>query len=344
MGTSELALVGLAGSGIGTALAVPMVWPRAERRAGTHLMGGWLLAVSATVALISARVIGWLPVTPAVEHAVNLLGLLAYPLLSLSVRQQTHLAPPQWSVLRLWIPAAVYVAALLVRSALGTGTRVPFAWMLPVLLLFTAACAALVLRREVPRRDEVVPAAWIVAFLVVLNVAQVVRMLFGHVSPVPALVPLVITLEFVAMVGLVAWHSVQARPAGTAPSETPRYERSGLDEDTAQALLSRIERALSADRLYTDTGLTLGRLAAAVESTPHQVSEVLNRYSKVTFHELLNRYRVEDVKAQLTDPSADRYTVEGIGASAGFGSRSALYAAFRRSEGVTPTEFRRRRT
>jgi hypothetical protein len=94
---------------------------------------------------------------------------------------------------------------------------------------------------------------------------------------VPALVPLVITLEFVAMVGLVAWHSVQARPARTAPSETPRYERSGLDEDTAQALLARIERALSADRLYTDTGLTLGRLAAAVESTPHQVSEVLNR-------------------------------------------------------------------
>jgi AraC-like DNA-binding protein len=53
---------------------------------------------------------------------------------------------------------------------------------------------------------------------------------------------------------------------------------------------------------------------------------------------------VEDVKAQLTDPSADRYTVEGIGASAGFGSRSALYAAFRRLEGVTPTEVRRRRT
>ncbi|MET0555873.1 MAG: helix-turn-helix domain-containing protein [Vicinamibacteria bacterium] len=46
----------------------------------------------------------------------------------------------------------------------------------------------------------------------------------------------------------------------------------------------------------------------------------------------------------MLDPSSDRYTVEGIGASAGFGSRSALYAAFRRLEGITPTEFRKRRS
>jgi methylphosphotriester-DNA--protein-cysteine methyltransferase len=73
------------------------------------------------------------------------------------------------------------------------------------------------------------------------------------------------------------------------------------------------------------------------------VEVVLNRYRKATFHEILNRHRVEDVKARLLDPASDRYTVEGIGASAGFRSRSALYAAFRRLEGITPTEFRKRR-
>jgi AraC-like DNA-binding protein len=63
----------------------------------------------------------------------------------------------------------------------------------------------------------------------------------------------------------------------------------------------------------------------------------------VSFHERLNRLRVADVKAQLLDPAADRFTIEGIGGAAGFGSRSALYAAFRRIEGLTPTEFRARR-
>jgi hypothetical protein len=75
--------------------------------------------------------------------------------------------------------------------------------------------------------------------------------------------------------------------------------------------------------------------------TPHQLSEVLNRHARITFHELLNRRRVADVKAQLLAPEANRYTIEGIGASAGFGSRSALHAAFRRLEGKTPVEFRK---
>jgi AraC-like DNA-binding protein len=52
--------------------------------------------------------------------------------------------------------------------------------------------------------------------------------------------------------------------------------------------------------------------------------------------------RVEDVKVQLRDPVNDLFTIEGIGLSAGFGSRSALYSAFKRLEGITPTQFRKR--
>lgn len=229
-----------------------------------------------------------------------------------------------------------------IRSGIGGDTSVPFAWLLPVLLLFTGACAVLVVRRERAADDEIVPARWIIGALVVLNLAQVARMLFGNVAPVPAIVPVVITLEFVAMVGVVVWRSLHRPAIAAAVGGEPRTKKSGLDLDAAAALLARIEHPLTAERLFADGGLMLGRLAAAVESTPHQVSEVLNRHLKVTFHELLNRHRVEDVKLQLRDPDADGYTVEGIGVSAGFGSRSALYAAFRRLEGMTPAEYRAR--
>lgn len=345
MGTTELAVVGLAGSGLGTALGVPMVWPRAGRRAEAPLVGGWLMAVSALVFLISARLVGWLPMSVAVDHLVNLTGLTAYTLLYLYASVPT--SPPASPARRVWpwTPLVVYVAVLLVRAALGLDTRVPFAWLLPIVLAFTAACILQMSRRQGRTTPPLVPAAWLVTFLVVLNAAQIVRMLFGDIAPVPALVPFVLTMEFVGLVGLVAWRSsgsaTPATPAGAGSGA--RYEKSGLDEEMAQALVSRIERALAADRLFADPQLTLGRLAAAVSATPHQVSEALNRHSKVTFHDLVNRLRVEDVKLQLCDPSADRFTIEGIGASAGFGSRSALYAAFRRHEGTTPAEFRARR-
>jgi AraC-like DNA-binding protein len=341
MGTMELAVVGLTGSGIGTALGVPMLWPRSPRPLAVRLMGGWLMALSAVAAIISARVIGLLPGNAAVEHAVNLLGFFAYPLLYLYLREQTRHTTQLRDAWWLWVPAGVYVAVLTTRSAFGVSTRVAFPWILPVLLTFTVLCAS-ELRRGDGHRRGIVPASWAVAFLVLLNVAQIVRMLFGHVEPIRALVPLMATFGFVSLVALVMWRTVESRPAAMA-APTRRYEKSGLDKAAAIAMLARIDDTLSANRVFADPGLTLARLAAAVDCTPHQLSEVLNRYANVSFHELLNRRRVADVKAQLLDPAADRYTIEGIGASAGFGSRSALYAAFRRLEGMTPAEFRARK-
>jgi len=344
MGTLALAVVGLAGSGIGTVLGVPMVWPASRRSMEVRLMGGGLLGLAALAAIISGRVIGILPATVGVNHVVNLIGLASYPLLYLYIREQAdrpiRLRDGWW----LWLPAGIYAAALMVRGALGVSTRVPFEWMLPVLLAFTGLCVAAVVRQRGTRPALLVPGAWIVIFLVALNVAQIVRMLFGHVPLVPALIPLVVTGGFVALVGFVAWRVVERRTSVERTAPDRRYARSALDAESATVLLARIDHAFSADRLFADPALTLGRLAAAVGSTPHQVSEVLNRYADVTFHELLNRRRDADVKAQLLDSSSDRYTIEGIGASAGFGSRSALYAAFRRLEGMTPADFRTRGT
>lgn len=339
MGTFELAVVGLAGSGVGTALGLPMVWPRTDRPIDVRLMGWWLLAMSLVAAIISARVLGYLPATPAVNHAVNLVGLSAFPLLYLYVRQQAHPAEPPFAATWLWTPAALYALALVIRAALGVSTRVPFQWMLPVVLGFTVLCA-LQLRHRVAAPAAIVSATWVVAALALLNVAQIVRMVFGHIDPIPAIVPAVVTAELVVLVGLVAVRSIQM-PA--RHSTAPRYDKSSLDEAAATALLARVQFTMVNERLFADPGLTLGRLAAAVECTPHQLSEALNRFAGTTFSELLNRHRVADVKLQLLDPASDRFTIEGIGASAGFGSRSALYAAFRRLEGLTPAEVRAQR-
>jgi hypothetical protein len=77
MGAHELAFVGLAGSGLGTALSVPMVWPRARRSPDVRLLGGALLLMSAIAGLISARLAGLAPPSAEVEHAINVLGLCA---------------------------------------------------------------------------------------------------------------------------------------------------------------------------------------------------------------------------------------------------------------------------
>ena len=338
MSAHELAFVGLAGSGLGTALGVPMVWPR-SRSLDARLLGAAVLLMSAIAALISARLAGLAPATNGVEHAINLLGLCAFPLLVLYTRYATaapiNIRTAAWCA----VPAAVYIAAIAIRSALGTDTRVPFAWMLPVILGFTIVSAVTLWKRNERRRAGVVPPEWIVAFVVLLNAAQIVRMLYGHVALVRGVVPLVMSLGFVIVAAFFVWRALASGPGDATPA-APRYERSGLEESRAPDLLQRIENALTRDRLFARADLTLAELALAAGLTPHQVSEVLNRHAGVSFHDAVNRRRVADVKAQLVDPASERFTLEGIGASAGFGSRSALYAAFKRFEGTAPSAFR----
>lgn len=344
MGAHELAFVGLAGSGLGTAVGMPLVWPRSARSLDMRILGTALLLMSAIGALISARLGGLVPASIEVQHAIDLLGLATMPLLYLYSRHATGATLTPLAVAVSHLPAVIYLLMLMARAGLGTDTHVPFAWMLPVVLGFTVVSAATVWMRG-GSRTGFVPAEWLIGFVMVLNVAQIIRMQLGHVALIRGIVPIVITAGFLCMTALLVWRSVAASTptvgaASVSPDVSPRYERSGLEESDAPALIKRIEDALSADRLFAQPDLTLAQLAAAAECTPHQVSEVLNRFAGVSFHDLINRRRVDDVKQQLDDPASERFTIEGIGASAGFGSRSSLYAAFRRCEGMTPTAYR----
>lgn len=340
MGAHELAFVGLAGSSLGTALGMPMVWPRGERSLDVRLLGASVLLMAAIAALISARLAGLVPASTAVEHAINGLGLCTFPLLVLYTRYVCDASATLRRAAWWWLPAASYVAIVGGRALIGLETRVPFAYMLPIVLAFTTASLVILATRSDRRRTAVVPAEWVVTFAVIVNAAQIARMEFSHIAVIRAVVPLALSTGFIAMAAFAAWRTVAATSGVTVASAAPRYERSRLEEAVASDLLARIDQALTRDRLFARADLTLADLAAAVGATPHQVSEVLNRYADVSFHDLINRRRVEDVKAQLRDPASDGFTIEGIGASAGFGSRSALYAAFRRFEHTTPTAFR----
>ncbi|MGE0813145.1 MAG: helix-turn-helix domain-containing protein [Vicinamibacterales bacterium] len=360
MGAYELAVVGLVGSGVGAALGAPLLWAGPHRR-DIRLLGAALLLTAAVAALISARLAGLVPASAAVGHAVNVLGLVAMPLGVAYVRFAAGSLRPLHPALL--APLAAYAGVAAVRATLTGASDIPFGWVLPLVLGLTGV-AALTVRQGPPHRTGLVPPEWVVGFMALLNVAQIARMDLGHLPFVRAIVPLVVLTGVVALAAFVTWRQATSGDAwpvpvgppagprartetattGPPPGEavTPRYERSTLDEAAAADLRARVDRALDADRLFARPDLTLGLLAGAAGSTPHLVSEVLNRFGGTSFRDVVTRRRVDDVKAQLGDPANDRFTIEGIGASAGFGSRSALYEAFRRCEGTTPTAYRDR--
>jgi AraC-like DNA-binding protein len=339
MGTYELAVAGLLGSGVGTALGLPMAWPRRRGRWEFQPLGLAMLLLSLIAATISARLAGLVPTTVAIAHVVNVLGLTALPLVVHHLRHDDVPSEGRGAVASLWLPVAVYAVWVLARGGLGLETAVPFRWLLPAVLWFTVLAMLAVWRSAGRSSAAPVPPAAILGLMVAVNVAQIVRMDLAHLPIARAAVPLAVTGGFLVLVAIMTWRAWAER-AMPAAADPPRYARSALDDAAARALLARVHQALSRDRLFANPAVTLAQVAAAAGSSPHHVSEALNRVAGISLRELLNRRRVEDVKAQLEQPDSDRFTIEGIGASAGFGSRSALYAAFQRAEGMTPAAYR----
>jgi AraC-like DNA-binding protein len=124
------------------------------------------------------------------------------------------------------------------------------------------------------------------------------------------------------------------------PDPAKKYERSGLSTQAAEAGLARLTAYMSAEKPHMNEGLTLQDLASRVDLAPNHLSQVINENWKMGFHEFLNSYRVKAAETMLLDPARGDHSILEIANEAGFNSKSAFNAAFRRHRGMTPSEFR----
>lgn len=122
----------------------------------------------------------------------------------------------------------------------------------------------------------------------------------------------------------------------------------GIDRDDTEPVvepkeLSPEHKALltnhmEASKPYTNTILTLDRLAEQVGIPSRTLSTVINRQFKCNFYEYINAYRVEEAKRLLHD-NPDK-TIMEIMHDAGFNSKATFNTFFKKTVGKTPTEYR----
>ena len=120
-----------------------------------------------------------------------------------------------------------------------------------------------------------------------------------------------------------------------------RYERSGLGEFEARQLEAALLTLMAREHAYRDPELTLPALAERLRSTPHKLSEVLNRELSQTFYDFVNGYRVDEVRGRLADPSTKHLNILALGLDAGFASKSTFNQVFKKLTGQTPSSYRK---
>jgi AraC-like DNA-binding protein len=101
-----------------------------------------------------------------------------------------------------------------------------------------------------------------------------------------------------------------------------------------------VHHARERDALYRDAELTLDRLAAHVGLPANTVSQVINAGLHQSFSDVVNGYRLAEVRRRLADADAGGATLLTVALDAGFNSKTTFNRVFKERTGLTPREYR----
>lgn len=125
-----------------------------------------------------------------------------------------------------------------------------------------------------------------------------------------------------------------------ASEDSPKTATSGLKEEKKTEIQQKLFALMDDKKLYTDSLISVGKLAKQVGEPAYVVSQVINEKMDASFYDWIAQYRVEEAKRLMTDPKTGQYTVEQIAEEVGYNSKSAFNKAFKKFAGKTPSEFR----
>jgi AraC-like DNA-binding protein/Tfp pilus assembly protein PilF len=112
-----------------------------------------------------------------------------------------------------------------------------------------------------------------------------------------------------------------------------------LSHEQVMEYFSIVNQAMTRDKLFLNTELTLESLAKELEINRSYLSQVINERFGSNFSTYLNVFRVKEARRQLSNDDFKHLSIEGIGLNCGFKSNSAFYKAFKEFTGLTPSYF-----
>jgi AraC-like DNA-binding protein len=122
-------------------------------------------------------------------------------------------------------------------------------------------------------------------------------------------------------------------------SEKRKYSKSGLTEEMAEQLHSRLRHLMKSEKIYTESELSLTELASRLNTPPNYLSQVINDKEGKTFYDYINTLRIEEFKRLISLPESKKYTLLSLSFDCGFNSKSSFNKNFKKVTGQSPSEF-----
>ncbi|MGB0525728.1 MAG: helix-turn-helix domain-containing protein [Flammeovirgaceae bacterium] len=118
----------------------------------------------------------------------------------------------------------------------------------------------------------------------------------------------------------------------------PKYHNAALPNSLSNEIVSKLQHYFEKEQPYLSGELRLGNIAQQLGFSNQQVSQVINQELGKSFSDFVNEYRVAIAKEKLLQ-TQDK--VEHIAFDSGFNNKVSFYQAFKKSTGVSPSQFRK---
>ena len=117
-----------------------------------------------------------------------------------------------------------------------------------------------------------------------------------------------------------------------------KYEKSKLAEDVLQAYKIKVEQIVLDKKSFLKVNFTLDDLEQESKIAKHHLSQFFSTTYGMNFNAYINKLRVEYAKDLLEKKDFD-ISVSELGDECGFNSRTSFFRAFKKYEGISPSEY-----
>ena len=113
-----------------------------------------------------------------------------------------------------------------------------------------------------------------------------------------------------------------------------------ISDEQKDLMLQKLNTLLADPSVLCASDLTEASLAKQIGSNSSYLSKLINEFCQCNFSTFLSNLRIQEACKRIADKEHyGHYTIEGIGTSVGFNSRTSFRNAFKRVTGLSPSEY-----
>jgi AraC-like DNA-binding protein len=118
-----------------------------------------------------------------------------------------------------------------------------------------------------------------------------------------------------------------------------KYQNSTIKDIDKDLYFEKLEELLLKQKQYRNPLLNIDLLAKQIMISSSRLSQIINQKSGKNFNDLVNFYKIEDAKKLIESASNDKNILQ-IAYEVGYNSKSTFNTAFKKTTGLTPSQYK----